>query len=94
MLMVGLRTSAFLKTYWTIWGMARRYERRIKERLEELGGVMAAVWADTRSREQQSQALREIATRLMGEDDPQQIRALIAELTSIVEEQVRTIPPN
>jgi len=55
---------------------------------------MATVWVDTRSRELQSEALREIATRLMGEDDPQQIRALIAELTSIVEEQVRTIPPN
>ena len=55
---------------------------------------MTAVWADTRSQERQAQTLREIATRLLGENDPQKIRALIAELTIILEEQLRTIPPN
>jgi hypothetical protein len=55
---------------------------------------MATVWVDIRSQERQSQALREIATRLLGENDPQKIRTLIAELTSIIENQIRTTPPN
>jgi hypothetical protein len=73
--------------------MATQPERRIRK-VELPGGVMTAVWADTRSQERQAQSLREIATRLLGENDPEKIRALIAELTIILEEQLRTIPPN
>ena len=68
--------------------------RKAYNQVELPGGVMTAVWADTRSQERQAQTLREIATRLLGENDPQKIRALIAELTIIVEDQLRTIPPN
>jgi hypothetical protein len=55
---------------------------------------MATVWVDIRSQERQAQTLREIATRLLGESDPQKIRTLIAELTVIVEHQLRFILPN
>ena len=55
---------------------------------------MATVWVDARSQEQQAEALREIASRLLGENDPGRIRVLLAELSIIMDDQLRTIPPN
>jgi hypothetical protein len=55
---------------------------------------MASVWVDVRSQERQAQTLREIATRLLSENDPKKLRLLIAELTIIVNDQLRTTPPN
>jgi hypothetical protein len=56
-------------------------------------GVMAAVWPDPRL-EMQSRMLREITARLLVETDPQELQRLIEQLTSIVEAQLRTRPPN
>jgi hypothetical protein len=55
---------------------------------------MGTVWVDIRSLERQAQAMREIATRLLNENDPQKLRILIAELTVILEAQLRVTPPN
>jgi len=55
---------------------------------------MTAVWADTGAQERRAQSLREIATRLLSENDPQKLRTLIAELTLIIKDQLRTIPSN
>jgi hypothetical protein len=54
---------------------------------------MAAVWPDPRL-EMQSRMLREITARLLVETDPQELQRLIEQLTSIVEAQLRTRPPN
>jgi hypothetical protein len=59
----------------------------------EDGGVMTAVWPDPRS-EVQLLALREITARLLIETDPQELQRLIEQLTSIVQAQLRTRPPN
>ena len=59
----------------------------------EGGGVMAVVWPDPRL-EMQSRMLREITARLLVETDPQELQRLIEQLTSIVEAQLRTRPPN
>jgi len=59
----------------------------------EGGGVMTAVWPDPRL-EMQSRMLREITARLLVETDPQELQRLIEQLTSIVEAQLRTRPPN
>jgi len=58
-----------------------------------VGSVMTAVWPDPRS-EMQSLTLREITARLLVETDPNRLNKLIEQLTSIVEVQLRTRPPN
>jgi hypothetical protein len=45
------------------------------------------VWPDPRS-ELQSQTLREITARLLCETDPEKLRALVAQLTHIVEAHI------
>jgi len=42
----------------------------------------------------QSLTLREITARLLVENDPHKLNELIKQLTSIVEAQLRTRPPN
>jgi hypothetical protein len=59
----------------------------------EGGGAMPAVWPDPRL-EMQLRMLREITARLLVESDPQELQRLIEQLTSIVEAQLRTRPPN
>jgi len=54
---------------------------------------MTTVWPDPRS-EMQSLTLREITARLLIETDPQKLHKLIEQLTSIVEAQLRTCPPD
>ncbi len=46
------------------------------------------VWPDPRT-EQQSQAVRELTTRLLVETDPKKLNALVEQMTRIVEEQIR-----
>jgi hypothetical protein len=54
---------------------------------------MTAVWPDPRL-EMQSRMLREITARLLVETDSNKLHKLIEQLTSIVEAQLRTHPPN
>ena len=46
------------------------------------------VWSDPRT-EQQSQAVRELTTRLLVETDPKKLNALVEQMTRIVEDQIR-----
>jgi hypothetical protein len=46
------------------------------------------VWPDPRT-EQQSQAVRELTTRLLVETDPKKLNALVEQMTRIVEYQIR-----
>ena len=57
------------------------------------GSVMSTVWPDPRS-EMQALTLRAITARLLVEIDPNTLNELIKQLTSIVEAQLRTRPPN
>ena len=59
----------------------------------ESGDVMSVLWPDPRL-EMQSRMLREITARLLVETDPNELHKLIEQLTSIVEAQLRTRPPN
>jgi hypothetical protein len=54
---------------------------------------MTNLWPDLKE-EMQSLTLREITARLLVETDPQELQRLIEQLTSIVEAQLRTRPPN
>jgi hypothetical protein len=54
---------------------------------------MSIVWGDPKT-EQQSQALREITTRLLVETNPHKLDALVDELTHIIQAQLLTFPPN
>ena len=46
------------------------------------------VWPDPRT-EQQSQAVRELTTRLLVETDPKKLNALVEQMNRIVEDQIR-----
>jgi|GraSoiStandDraft_8_1057269.scaffolds.fasta_scaffold2042562_1 hypothetical protein len=54
---------------------------------------MSIVWGDPRS-EQHSQALREVAERLLAESNPEEVEALVEQLTQLMKTQVLTFPPN